>query len=55
MVPEGSLAFPTGPTNCTCPEPHECSPQLSVLHFDINVVYKEMIKILHLESKIPNQ
>ena len=44
MEPEGSLPFPTGPTNCPCPEPEECSPQLSILYFDNDIVCQENYK-----------
>jgi len=40
MEPEGSLPFPE-PTKCPCPEPEECSPQLSILYFDTDIVYQE--------------
>jgi len=41
MEPEGSLPSPTGPTSCPCPEPEECSPQLSILYFDNDIVYQK--------------
>jgi len=40
MEPEGSLPFPE-PNNCPCPEPEECSPQLSMLYFNTDIDYQE--------------
>ena len=41
MEPEGLLPFTTEPTNCACPEPEECSPQLYILYFDNDIIYQE--------------
>jgi hypothetical protein len=55
MEPEGSLPFPTGPTNCPCPEPDECSPQLFILYFDTDFVYQENDKNITPQKEIPDQ